>query len=167
MISELITEQYADANFDISNLLLHNVILLEVRAFVMKFEATKKRKAKERMSNLVSEIDKLQNFKEEEDIKRVNNMKEELQIIEDEREMESARRYFAKSNLEGGRPTRFFCSMNKKMKSRAQLEEIHVKEKNERGEEVTRIVKKQTSVEREVRKYYWSLYRKEETICKK
>ena len=94
-------------------------------------------------------------------------MKEDLQNIEDERELESAKRYFAKNNLEAERPTRFFCSMNKRMKSRAQFEEIHVKEKNERGKEVTRIVKKQSSVEWEVRKYYWSLYRKEETFCNK
>ena len=60
MTSELTTEQYADANFYISNSLLHDVILLEVRAFVMKFEAAKQRKAKERTSKLESEIDKLQ-----------------------------------------------------------------------------------------------------------
>ena len=130
MISEPTCEQYADTNFYISNSLLHDVILLEVRAFVMKYEATKKRKEKERMSNLEREIDKLQKPQAEEDIKRVNNMKEELQNIEDERELISARRYFAKNQLEGERPTRFFCSMNKKMKSRAQFEEIHVKEKN-------------------------------------
>ena len=57
--------------------------------------------------------------------------------------------------------------MNRKMKSRAQFEEVHMKEKNERGEEVIRVVKKQSSVEWEVRKYYWSLYRKEETFGRK
>ena len=61
MTSEPANEQYADAIFDISNSLLHDVILLEVRAFVMKFEAMKKRIAKEKMSGLKSEIDKLQN----------------------------------------------------------------------------------------------------------
>ena len=167
MISEPTCEQYADTNFNISNSLLHDVILLEVRAFVMKYEATKKRKEKERTNNLESKIDKLQNSQAEEDIKRVNNMKEVLQDIEVEREMVSARRYFANNQLEGERPMRFFCSMNKKIKSRAQFEEVHVKERNERGEEVTRIVKKQSSVEWEVRKYYWSLYRKEETFFDK
>ena len=54
-------------------------------------------------------------------------MKKQLQDIEDEREMISARRYFAKNQLEGERPTRFFCSMNKKTKSRDQFEEIHIK----------------------------------------
>ena len=53
------------------------------------------------------------------------------------------------------------------MKSRAQFEELHVKEKNEGDEEVIRVVKKQSSVEWEVRKYYWSLYRKEERFCSK
>ena len=61
MTSDPTGEQYADTNFDISNTLLHDVILLEVRAFVMKYEAAKKRKEKEKTSNLESEIDKLQN----------------------------------------------------------------------------------------------------------
>ena len=87
--------------------------------------------------------------------------------MEDERESETARRYFARNNLEGERPTRFFCSMNKKMKSKAQFETIHVKEENERGEEVIRVVTKQSAVEWEASKFYWSLYRKEETFCNK
>ena len=142
MNSEPTREEYADAEYDISNTLLHDVILLEVRAFVMKYQANKRRKEKEKTDNLESEIDRLQNSQDEDDIERVNNMKKELQDIEDEREMTSARKYFAKNQLEGKRPTRFFCSMNRKMKARAQFEEIHLKEKNERGEEVVRVVKK-------------------------
>ena len=53
------------------------------------------------------------------------------------------------------------------MKNRAQFEEVHMKETNERGEETVRVVKKQSSVEWVVRKYYWNLYRKEETFCSK
>ena len=97
----------------------------------------------------------------------MESLKEELQHTEDEREIESAQRYFAKNKLEGERPTRFFCSINKKMKSKAQFEEIHVKERNEKGEEVIRVVTNQSTVEWEVRKLYWSLYRKEETFCNK
>ena len=40
--------------------------------------------------------------------------------------------------------------MNKKMKSKAQFEDVHVREKNEKGEEVIRVVTKQSSVEWEV-----------------
>ena len=94
-------------------------------------------------------------------------MKKELQEVENERDMMSARKYLAKNNLEGKRPTKFFCTMNHKMKSKAQFKEVHVKETDERGEETVRVVKKQSSVEWEVHKYYWKLYRKEETFCSK
>ena len=129
MNSEPTREEYAGAEYDISNTLLHDVILLEVRAFVMKYQANKRRKEKEKTDNLESEIDRLQNSQDEDDIERVNNMKKELQDIEDEREMTSTRKYFAKNQLEGERPTRFFCSMNRKMKARAQFEEVHLKKK--------------------------------------
>ena len=110
MNSEPTREEYADAEYDISNTLLHDVILLEVREFVMKYRANKRRKEKEKTDNLESEIDRLQNSQDEDDIVRVNNMKKELQDIEVEREMMSARKFFAKNQLEGERPTRFFCS---------------------------------------------------------
>ena len=70
----------------------------------------------------------------------------------------NARRYLAKKQLEGERPTKFFCSMNRKMKAKAQFEEVNVVEKDRNGEERIRIVKEQKN---------WNLYRKEETNCRK
>ena len=64
--------------------------------------------------------------------------------MEDERDMMNARKYLAKNQLEGERPTKFFCAVNRKMKSRAQFEEVHVKEKNDRGEETVKVVRKQS-----------------------
>ena len=75
--SEPTCEEYAEAEFDISNTLLHDIILLEVRAFVMKYEATKRRREKGK-NNLESKIDKIQNSLVEEDIEQLNNMKMEL-----------------------------------------------------------------------------------------
>ena len=60
--------------------------------------------------------------------------------------------------MEGERPTKFFCSMNKKMKARAQFEEVHVNEKDEKGNEKIRIVKEQLEVEWEVPEFYWNQY---------
>ena len=50
MTSELTCEEYSDAEFDISNSLLHDVILLEVRSFVMRYKAIKRRKEKEKQT---------------------------------------------------------------------------------------------------------------------
>ena len=49
--------------------------------------------------------------------------------------MLNARRYLTKNQLEGERPTKFFCNMNKKMKNKAQFEEVHIRERDEKGEE--------------------------------
>ena len=68
------------------------MILLEVRAYVMKYQANKKRMKKEKTDLLESEIDKLQNSQEEKDIERVNNMKKELHKIEDEKDMMNPRK---------------------------------------------------------------------------
>ena len=67
--------------------------------------------------------------------------------MEDAREVKNARRYFAKNNLEGERPTKFFCSLSKKLKSKAQFKTLHVKEVGDNGEEVIREVTKQNEVE--------------------
>ena len=59
------------------------------------------------------EIDRIQNSQADKDMVRVETLKDELQKLEDVREEENARRYFAKNNLEGERPTKFFCSLTR------------------------------------------------------
>ena len=96
-------------------------------------------------------------------------------MLDDERDIENARIYFAKNNLEEERPTKFFCSMNKlphvchgeKLKNRAQFEVLQVKETDENSVLSIREVTKQREIEWEVRKFYWKLYRKETTIIDK
>ena len=66
-----------------------------------------------------------------------------MQSIEDERNMVAARRSFEKWQLEGEKPTRHFCSMNKKFHEKAQFEEIILEEVNEDGKDTTRVIKDQ------------------------
>ena len=133
MNRELIREDFADADikFDISKTLLHDVVLMEVRSFTMKYQAGEKRKEKEKIVKIWNEIDSIQNSTNEKDVERVNILKEELQDVENQKDIMNVRRYLAKNQLEGERPTKFFCSMNKKMKAKAQFEEVHVMERAE------------------------------------
>ena len=78
----------------------------------------------------------------------VNFWKLEVQNIEDERNMVAARRSFEKWQLEGEKPTRFFCSMNKKFQEKAQFDEIILEELNEDGKEITRLLKTKTKLKR-------------------
>ena len=55
-----------------------------------------------------NKIDEKANSIEDEDIKMVNVLKQEVQDLEDEYDMVTARIQFVQMQLEGERPTRFF-----------------------------------------------------------
>ena len=65
--------------------------------------------------------------------------------------------------LEGERPTKYFCKMNKKMGAKAQFETLHVEDVDEDGEKTISVVQDQKDIEWEVRKYYYDLYSEKET----
>ena len=100
-------------------------------------------------------------------MKKVNLLKKEAQELEDEQEATAAKKYFAKMQLEGEKPTKFFCNMNKKHTEKAQFEELHIVEKKPGGEEQIKVITEQKLVEWEVRKFYWKLYQDEEKIINK
>ena len=105
----------------ISHTLLHDIILLEVRAYSLKYAANMKRKMLKRMEELNDLIEQKINSDMTEDMDMVEVLKQEVQDIEDERDMAAARKYFTKMHLEGEKPTKFFCNINKKGSQRRSL----------------------------------------------
>ena len=69
--------------------------------------------------------------------------------------------------VEGEKPTKFFCNMNKKQTEKAQFKELHIVEKKPGGEEQVKVITDKKLVEWEVRKFYWKLYQDEEKIINK
>ena len=109
MTQDLSCEQFGSVKYDISYILLHDVLLMEARSFVMKHEAARNRKSNGRKLEIEGEIDKIENSQVAKDMEKVETLKDELQKLEDAREEENVRRYFARNNLEGERPTKFFA----------------------------------------------------------
>ena len=107
-------------------------------------------------------IEKLVDSDDPDDITKVNLLKKEAQDIEDKRDTAAARKIFAKMQLEGDKPTKFFCNLNKKHLEKAQFEELHVVEKKQNGEETVKVVTEQKAIKWEVRKFYWNLYQDKE-----
>ena len=56
----------------------------------------------------------------------VEVLKREVQGPEEERDMALARKQFAKIQLEGEKPSKFFCNLNKKRIAKVQFEELHI-----------------------------------------
>ena len=147
---------------EISNTLLHDVILMEVRKYTLKYQAEKKREMLRKEKEINNKIEELIESDDLNDIMKVRTLKEEAQQLEDERQESTARKYFAKLQLEGEKPSKFFCKMNKKQMEKAQFEELHIVEEKE-GEEKLRIVTEQKAIEWEVRCFYWRLYQEQKS----
>ena len=77
--------------------------------------------------------------------------------------MAIARKSFVRMQLEGEKLTQFFCKINRKFQAKAQFEEIHLEEVDDRGKEMTRIIRDQETIEMEVRQFYCNLYSEGET----
>ena len=119
----------------------------------MKYAANMKRKMLKRMEELNELIKQKINSDTTEDIDMVEVLKQEVQDIKDESDTAAARKYFTKMQLEGEKPTKFFCNLNKKRRAQAQFEGLHVV-----GKEKVKVVIEQREIEWEVRKFYLSLY---------
>ena len=77
--------------------------------------------------------------------------------------MAIARKCFVRMQIEGEKPTQYFCKMNKRFQAKAQFEEIHLEEVDKNGKEVTKVIRDQEEIEKEVRKFYSNLYREGKT----
>ena len=107
---ELPDQVLASRSLLISHTLLHDVILLEVRAYSLKYSANMKRKMLKRTEELNDLIEQKMNSDVMEDMDMVEVLKQEVQDIEDERDMAADRKYFTKMQLEGEKPTKFFSA---------------------------------------------------------
>ena len=110
-----------------------------------------------RTDELNRKIDEKADSINPEDMEMVNFMKQEVQDLEDEREMAVARKCFVRMQLEGEKLTQFFCKMNKKFQAKAQFKEIHLEEVDHQGKEVTKVIRDQETIEKEVRQFYCNL----------
>ena len=73
--------------------------------------------------------------------------------------MDSATQMLARYNLEGERPTQFFCYMKKKHKKIAKFYNLIHTVVDEHGNEEEETLHKQCDIEEEVLKYYETLYK--------
>ena len=69
---------------EISSTLLHNVILMNCRAYTMKYQAERKKEMIKKGKMINYKIEELINSEDPDDMRKVNILKEEAQELEDE-----------------------------------------------------------------------------------
>ena len=93
-----------------------SLILMEVRAYAMKFAANKKREEQRIKKVLEEKIDRIQNSLESDDLEELDTLKRCIDDIENKEDEIAVRKSMVKYNLEGEKPTYFFCKLNRKLK---------------------------------------------------
>ena len=130
--------------------LFYITILLEAHSFSMKYKKFKAREKDMTVRNLRQQIDEVLDSKAKVDIQRLQLLMKVVQDLEDSDEIESATHMLAKYNLEGKRPTRFFCSMNEKRRKTAQFNTLVRKVVDELGNNIEETLTEQSKIEEEV-----------------
>ena len=83
-------EQQTQVAFDIISLLLHNIFLLEVRSYTLKYKAYKKIESERTVNGLNNQIEKLQDYDKEDYIPKLELLKKCLQDVHDQDDNEAA-----------------------------------------------------------------------------
>ena len=96
-------------------------------------------------------------------IYRIQEMKDRLEREIEKEDFERANKAFAKMNLEGKKPTRYFCSLEKQMKKSTLLDSLFIENKESKLEESF----DQKKIEREVQRFFMNLLAKTPTFADK
>ena len=132
--------------------------MMEARAYTMKYTANKRKEEKSIKRSLQAKIDEIQDSVDIDDGDKLKHFRKYLDDLKIREQEDSALKLLAKYNIEGERPTKFFCQMTKKVKGMAQLDNVIIKEKYFNGVEQVFTIRDQSRIKWEVTIFYWNLY---------
>ena len=78
--------------------------------------------------------------------------------IEEKDNTMAVRKHRAKVLLEGEKPTKYFCSLQKVVKKHTRIMELHIKHEQNNGPPIIESIKDQSRIEAKVTEFYRDLY---------
>ena len=78
---------------------MHDIVLMEARKYTLKYQSDKKREMLKKEKEINDKIEELIESDDMEDIMKVRTFKEEAQQLEDERQENTARKFFCKNAI--------------------------------------------------------------------
>merc|ERR1712082_184292 len=124
-------KQLSEADSTLSPTELMDMVLLDARAYAIKFVATRKKVENEQKQELNNRLEEAVRILEEDDgqnkeytnklLNNVNTLKNTIRARNEFEEEEKARKYMAQKNLEAESPTKAFCNQMNKAKKRTKL----------------------------------------------
>ena len=151
-------ENIEHLDLNINPQLFFEVLLLEIRGLTINYSSRLKRRKNLRFNFLSKEIsDRTHSVNDDPDPvvqDQLDNLKFELEELVREQAEGAALRSKAIYNLEGERPTRYFCNLEKNTACQKYISRLQIT-----SDQGTRHVTHQGDVEKEMLKFYKELYR--------
>ena len=106
--------EYAQAKWDITPVLLHDILLMETRSYTMKYKAFKKKESERLAHGLKTQIKEILDSDKAKDVTKLGLLKKFLQDLTDYEDNDAAMKLLASHHLEGEKLRKFFCSIIEK-----------------------------------------------------
>ncbi len=168
-------QQLTEAESHLTPTELMDMVLLDTRAYSIKFVATRKKvenEEKQEIQHRLEDAVKLLELNKGQDIDHknelmdnINTLKDTIQARNDYEEEEKAEKYMAQKNLEAETPTKAFCNQRNKAKKRTKLSCLLQEKKLTPQEKQIDPTQKQfeeifcqTKIKTQVRDFYANLY---------
>ena len=159
-------ESLQTLNLSINPELFLDTLLMEVRGATIKYSAEKKRNNKAREQLLMNDIEILEKQLQNNPIiddDLINEMNEKREALENIFKHEAEGAYIrsrVKYKLEGEKPSKMFCSLEKHNGIQRFVPQLFVESQNGTEE----IINEQSKVEKEIREYYEGLFQNKDCV---
>ena len=148
--------QYIELADDVDARTFFDCLLASTRGASIKYGAAKKRNAKaerEKLEQKIASTNRLINIKADPDVELLEKLDTYMDLKEklDENDSKDAvRKHRAKVLLEGEKPTKYFCSLQKVVEKHSGITELHIEHEQENGPPIIESIKDQAKIEEKI-----------------
>ena len=149
---------------DVDPRIFFDCLLAGIRGACIKYGANKKRlqnQEKENLERKISSINRLINLKDNPTPETLDKLEALMKLkadLDEKNSKEAVRKHRAKLLLEGEKPTKYFCSLQKVVKKNTGLTELHIEHAQENSPPIIEVIKDQAAIEAKITSYYRNLY---------
>ncbi len=156
--------QYIELADDVDARTFFDCMLASIRGASMKYGAAKKREAKaerEKLERKIASTNRLINIRaepEQELLEKLDTYMDLIDKLDENNSKDAVRKHRAKILLEGEKPTKYFCSLQKIVEKHSGITELHIEHEQKNGPPIIESIKDQAKIEEKICDFYRNLY---------
>ncbi|MCP3681025.1 MAG: hypothetical protein GY782_12690, partial [Gammaproteobacteria bacterium] len=163
---ELLVEDYQNIKLadDVDARIFLDCLLASIRGECIKYGAAKKRLIKQErefLENKIASTNRLVNLKENPTPELLEKLDTYIELkgeLDEKNNRDAVRKHRAKLLLEGEKPTKYFCSLQKIVEKNSGITELHIEHAQDGQPPIIEVIKDQAAIEGKITSFYSNLY---------